>query len=242
MDFLNYQVKLADTPQAREEIFRLRYDVYCHDYGYLDPSECPTEIETDPWDETAYQFAVCAPDERIVGTARLIVDSPLGFQSETYGAFPTVPRDLLTEQSRFAFHHDIRGQGFGFVNEIAKEMYHFTLGIGKRYWFCAMVLQTWKLMLKIGLYYKIIGDPVIWSRAANDSVVLVPALCDLHAAPQYLSHASPRNYEYFFADKPAPEHDAGAIEELLTCVERDKQRMREITRAAMAPRRELVAA
>ncbi|MCB1774226.1 MAG: PEP-CTERM/exosortase system-associated acyltransferase [Gammaproteobacteria bacterium] len=45
-----FSIELADTDALRQEVFRLRYDVYCRELGWEDPSHYPDELESDIYD------------------------------------------------------------------------------------------------------------------------------------------------------------------------------------------------
>jgi len=56
-----------------EEIFRLRYEVYCHECGYLDPSEYRDGQESDAYDGRSIHIAGHGLNDGIVGTVRLVL-------------------------------------------------------------------------------------------------------------------------------------------------------------------------
>jgi N-acyl amino acid synthase of PEP-CTERM/exosortase system len=66
------------------ESFKLRYRVFCLDKGFLPPDAYPDGIEVDAYDDRAMHFVALDPAERVVGTARLIVDSELGLPLDPY--------------------------------------------------------------------------------------------------------------------------------------------------------------
>jgi len=53
-------VFLADTDEARKINFRIRYQVYCLETGYEDPSDFPDKIESDEFDPISAHFIVRA--------------------------------------------------------------------------------------------------------------------------------------------------------------------------------------
>src|SRR5688572_14080544 len=89
------------------EIQRLRYDVYCIERGFLDRSHFPDARESDSYDDYAVQLAATDANGRVSGTARLVLDSPLGFPLEAHAggldeSFQILPRDRMAEISRLA--------------------------------------------------------------------------------------------------------------------------------------------
>ena len=87
------------------DIRRVRYDVYCVECRYLDPSAYPDGIESDEFDPHSTHF--CAKNERgeMVATLRLVFDSPLGFPLESHAgplseSYHQLPRAKSAEISR----------------------------------------------------------------------------------------------------------------------------------------------
>lgn len=45
-----FELKVASTPQEYNEIFSLRYEVFCREYGFEKESDCPNQRESDQYD------------------------------------------------------------------------------------------------------------------------------------------------------------------------------------------------
>ena len=48
-----FSINMADTDELRKEVFRLRYDVYCRELGWEDPSNFPDGLERDVYDDVS---------------------------------------------------------------------------------------------------------------------------------------------------------------------------------------------
>ena len=60
----------ADTPALREAAFRLRYQVYCVENAFEDPSHFPDRMEYDAYDQRAvHALLVHRPTGNVAGTA-----------------------------------------------------------------------------------------------------------------------------------------------------------------------------
>ena len=98
-----------------EDLYRLRYQVYCLERGFLSPDEHPSQRETDEFD--AHSIHVVARDRhgRAIGTARLVRDSALGLPMERHfqigEAIAGVDRAYVAEVSRFMVSKELRGLG-----------------------------------------------------------------------------------------------------------------------------------
>lgn len=70
----SYDVVLADSPAGRQIHYAIRYQVYCLEKGWEDPSVRPDRMERDGYDETSAHFLVrCRATGQWIATMRLIV-------------------------------------------------------------------------------------------------------------------------------------------------------------------------
>ncbi len=72
--FLQYfRVVYADSPELQRLAYRIRYQVYCEEFGYEDPDECTDQCERDAMDSVADQaLLIHVPTGKPVGCTRLI--------------------------------------------------------------------------------------------------------------------------------------------------------------------------
>lgn len=76
--FVNeFSFSLAITPQDKQRVFRLRYDVYCDELGYEEPAESYRKLEYDDYDQNAIH---CLIEHQRTGLAaactRLVMPNP----------------------------------------------------------------------------------------------------------------------------------------------------------------------
>ncbi len=97
-----------------EDLFRLRYQVYCTECGFESPEDHPEGREVDEYDKYSSHFcAMVADTGRIIGTVRIILASPLGLPIEHHCVlddgkkFAGDPRKI-GEISRLAISKDFR--------------------------------------------------------------------------------------------------------------------------------------
>ncbi|WP_295384927.1 PEP-CTERM/exosortase system-associated acyltransferase [uncultured Thiodictyon sp.] len=78
----------AEGAEALAEAFRVRYQVYCEERGFLPSSEYPDHLERDRYDRSAVQLVGRHRfNQQTAGTARLILHSPLGFPLQRHCDF-----------------------------------------------------------------------------------------------------------------------------------------------------------
>lgn len=78
---------IDDDPRLLDQSYRLRYQVYCVERGFLDPANYPDGREIDEFDEYSLHLAVNDDEGNMVGTARLIKPNPHGFPMLRHCAF-----------------------------------------------------------------------------------------------------------------------------------------------------------
>ncbi len=94
------------------KIYRLRYKIYCYEWGFEKPENHPDEIVTDIYDQHALHFAVKNDVQKIVGAISLILPSPEGFPAEKYCELNIDPDKIsgesVAEISRLVIHRSCR--------------------------------------------------------------------------------------------------------------------------------------
>ncbi len=109
---MSLTVKQISAEKDLKDIYRLRYKIYCYEWGFEKPENHPDEIVTDVYDNNALHFAVKDDAQKTVGAISLILHSPEGFPTEKYCELnitrDEIPRDSIAEISRFVIHRDYR--------------------------------------------------------------------------------------------------------------------------------------
>lgn len=111
---LNFTFKLVKSARLLEEIYRLRFEVYVKENGFISCEDCPAEKEKDKFDD--YSLHIAAIDKRgiLAGAVRLALDSPYGFPIERHCHYPIfnhkikLSRKNLAEISRLVISRDYR--------------------------------------------------------------------------------------------------------------------------------------
>ncbi|NIB43156.1 PEP-CTERM/exosortase system-associated acyltransferase [Pseudomaricurvus alkylphenolicus] len=111
-----FQVELAHTAQQKQDVFGIRYRVYCDEFGYESKEQYPDQIEYDEYDPQAKHCLVThkatgtpAGCVRIIPTYSTEVRDPLPFEKYCYNSLDEefiesleMPRDSMCEVSRLA--------------------------------------------------------------------------------------------------------------------------------------------
>lgn len=68
-----FRVELASGDEQREELYRLRYEVYCREFGFEREADCPGGRETDAFDGVAWHALIRhLASGRAAGSVRII--------------------------------------------------------------------------------------------------------------------------------------------------------------------------
>jgi len=109
---MSLTVRIASDEKELAEIFKLRYKVYCQEWGFDKHLNHADEMITDIYDEHAIHFAARDEMQKIVGAIMLIPNSPQGYPIEKYCELDInrdeLPSESLAEISRLVIHRDYR--------------------------------------------------------------------------------------------------------------------------------------
>jgi N-acyl-L-homoserine lactone synthetase len=109
---MSFTVNRVSGEKELTEIYRLRYKIYCLEWGFEKPENHSSEILTDIYDNHSLHFAARDYLGKIVGAVRLILHSEQGFPIEKYCLLDSnkdeIPREKIAEISRLAIHRDFR--------------------------------------------------------------------------------------------------------------------------------------
>lgn len=213
--------RLVESQEHIRQVYRLRYQVYCNECGFITKEEYPEEMERDKYDSYALHFVAEDP-QGIIGTARLVLDNPHGFPFEERCSdnlnfdVTTVDRRQLAEISRLIISKNYRRRrddGLYYspdyvdikVEEpkerlnrirpmafgIYREMYQECKRRGITHWFAIMEKSLWLLLRMHNFVFNPIGEEIDFYGAVR------PYMCKIEEGERVLSQKSPRLWKYF---------------------------------------------
>ncbi|HQO57917.1 MAG TPA: PEP-CTERM/exosortase system-associated acyltransferase [Candidatus Omnitrophota bacterium] len=115
MKDLTYKKVYKDEPQLMEQIYRLRYEVYVTEFGYIKAEHYLDGLEYDKYDRQAQHFAAVDPDGEVVGAVRLILPGDLDLPLEEQCASIYNPKQIYShvrfgEMSRLIVSKKLRNR------------------------------------------------------------------------------------------------------------------------------------
>lgn len=105
--------KISYDDPLLNEVYKLRYKVYCEEWGFERPEDHPGGVERDDFDAHSVHFvAIRKEDRKLIGTTRIIFHSKLGFPIEEHchinGAILKSNKAHWGEISRLAVSKELR--------------------------------------------------------------------------------------------------------------------------------------
>ena len=93
--------------EVPNELFKLRYDVYCIERAFLKADDSYDGMEFDDYDDCSMHFAAYTMEETLIGTVRLVTPRaprayPFELHCGTFDGFQKPPHHLCGEISRLA--------------------------------------------------------------------------------------------------------------------------------------------
>lgn len=181
-----YTFKKIESGDGLDEVFRLRFQVYCKECNFVNESDYPMGYETDEFDEHAVHFGAFDPQGQLVGAVRLILPSskkfPLeGFCSDLAFGSSLPRREECAEISRLSISKAYRSKNTaGFYEEsyvqekpalfirrvspivsgLCNAMYQECSESGINYCFALMEKALWLLLKLHGFVFRPLGGQV----------------------------------------------------------------------------------
>ena len=184
-----FSSSIADTPEERDESFRVRFQVYCIDNGFEDPANSPDGLERDSFDSHSIHSDPYPQRHRQrhrhgpSGSSRGKWRAPRPAGEAIVGALAAdgvapFPIEGTAEISRFSivksFRQHTPDQGFEAqlsLEEWRKMLFHLPLGLmksmvemsartGLTHWVAVMEPALLRLLTRLGIHFTSLGSLV----------------------------------------------------------------------------------
>lgn len=110
--FGRFRFGIVDDEKVLEDTFKMRYEVYVQEFGFEKPEDHPGGLEKDNWEDESVHMACLNDSDSVVGTIRLVLDSPKGFPIENATKLSFIgekpPKNKIAEISRLTVSKDLR--------------------------------------------------------------------------------------------------------------------------------------
>jgi N-acyl-L-homoserine lactone synthetase len=176
--------QIDDDPVLMEQSYRLRYQVYCLERGFLSAANYPDRLECDEFDRFSLHAGVVNRQRELVGTLRLVkvdmAELPL-FRHCTID--DQYDRELrrdgvqLAEVSRLCMSRECRDDSGG-NSRVGLNLFRATYQTSKRarltHWLVAMEPSLHRLLAAVGVPFRLAGPVTDYFGP------VAPYMCDLH--------------------------------------------------------------
>ncbi|MBE0447613.1 MAG: GNAT family N-acetyltransferase [Actinobacteria bacterium] len=153
------EFRRAQTEDEMIAMYKLRYEVYCLEKRYLNADDYPDQLEHDEWDKYSVHF-IATDGTDIVGTVRLIKDSPIGFPTELLFdiARSNIHNKSIAEVSRLIVNPQFKSLTLQIANGLYKVMLNFSIEEGITHWYAVMDKHLYVAYSRIGFTFEQIGE------------------------------------------------------------------------------------
>lgn len=173
-------------------MYRLRYEVYCTERFYLNAGDYPDQLELDEWDEYSVHF-IAVSDNQVIGTSRLILDSPLGFPIERHFdlKLQRANDNTFAEVSRLIVRSRKLKLGVHVTNGLYKAMHDYSRKEDITDWCSILDNRLYRAYNSMGFLFVKIGEP---RNCFGD--ITSPYVLSLSKTLANLEVVNPRLYDF----------------------------------------------
>jgi len=174
---------IDNDPMLMDLSYRLRYQVYCVERGFLNAGDYPDRLERDEFDRFSLHIGVLNDERGLIATSRLVKVSMAGLPLFRHCDIFSNEHELYREENRIAeisrlcMSRELRDRQAG-GSFIALSLYRATYQASKRvgltHWLAAMEPSLHRLLSALGVPFRVIG-PV-----SDYFGPVAPYLLDLH--------------------------------------------------------------
>jgi N-acyl-L-homoserine lactone synthetase len=194
--YINFRLRKFDIYVTRDQsdldqVYRLRFKIYCEELGFLSVSEYPEKKEKDIWDNRSITI-VAKMGSKVVGALRIIDASSDGIPSDKYfplnNYIPTFSK--YAEISRFIIEKEFR-KGFVGIGLI-RELIIYGIEHNYDYYIITNSVIHENRYKKLGFYK--VSKPYVYPLI-NDKYLAITMINNLKASEVAMKEIQPVMYE-----------------------------------------------
>ncbi len=163
-DNFDFYINKTNSASELEELYRLRYKVYCEEYKYIDQDKHPNKFETDEYDQYSDHFVMRDKTHEIAAMVRVIKYSREGFPLEKFFQrnvqLSQDDQEKTVEISRLIVAQKYRKKGL--LLFLLKGLYRYALDNNVRYAYSVMDETLYPILKKIRVPLRIIGPKNVY--------------------------------------------------------------------------------
>jgi len=206
-------------PNFLDAIHRLRYQVYCLERQFLDLTAHPEGRERDEFDAHAIHFAATDGDGEVVATARLVLESPLGFPLERRAValapeYKNLPRARTGEISRLIVAPGHRATEAQLLFGLLKELFEESRRLHLHGLLATMEHGLWRLLRRLRFPFQPIGEAMDYFGPVTPYWAAVDDLEGGYLKLlDHFQRMADRGFTYRYSNVRTPYAEDGVLEE-----------------------------
>lgn len=179
--FKNFSFYTTSDPEELDEIYRIRYKVYCEEYKYLEAKNYPNKREKDEYDANSLHLVVRHRTGDLAATVRLILGADKGLpilqHFEIDYQIPKENYPSMAEVSRLIVGRSYRRKHLLMV--LVKALYLLAKEKKINDVFCVIDDRLYPSLKELGIPVKKIGQPKLFQGVTAPYLIQVSELEEL---------------------------------------------------------------
>lgn len=179
--FHNFEFYISEDKDELNELYKIRYQVYCEEFGYLEKEEYPNKVEYDIFDSNSVHFILRhRKSKEVAATVRLILNSNLRFPIEKHFTLDLqkqfVNNTNIAEISRLIVAKKYRKKLL--LISLIKGLFSFIWSKKIDYIYAVLDDKLFKTVKKMGFPFKKIGAPSVYQGFTTPYIINVQEMMD----------------------------------------------------------------
>lgn len=173
--FNDFRFYIATEKSEIDDIYKLRYQVYCEEYGYIDKRNFPSGLETDEFDKFSSYLVIRDKHNEIAATVRIIHYSEIGYPILKHFKFNIdnshIDKNSLVEISRLIVAKKYRRKHL--IIFILKGLSVYAINKKITHAYCVIDEKLYPLLRKLSLPIRIIGEKQLYQGVTFPCIIVI---------------------------------------------------------------------
>lgn len=174
--FNDFQFYIVTDEKEKEDLYRLRYQVYCEEYGYIDKNGFSNKQEKDEFDAYSDNLVIRDKHNDVAATVRIIRNSEIGFpilkHFKTNISLKDVDPKKVVEISRLIVAKKYRKKQLLLFLLKGLSVYAINKNITHAY--CVIDEKLSPLLIKLRVPVRIVGDKQLFQGVTFPCLIIIP--------------------------------------------------------------------
>lgn len=174
--FNDFKFYIATDEEEIRQIYKLRYQVYCEEYGYIDKNKFPNKEEKDEYDKYSAYLVIRDKHDEVAATVRIIKNSQEGFPIQKNFRFnldtSVINQENLVEISRLIVSKKYRRKHL--LIFLLKGLSVYAINKNVTHAYCVIDERLYPLLRKLSVPVRIIGEKQLYQGVTFPCIIVIP--------------------------------------------------------------------